>query len=462
MPNNGPNMAVTPSTKVGTLQGAMQRLGDRVAAFSTRWVPDAFSIAVALTLVIYLAALVATDHGPIALVDAWYDGFWNLLTFGMMMVLMVVTGYGLATAPPVQRALRWLADRPRSAKGVIMMTAVISGLLGFLHWGVAMVVGAFLAKAMAHSAKRRGLGAHFPLIAAAAYGGLAIAMTGLSSSAALLVNTPGHFLEEQIGLLTLSETIFQPYNLVFVALTLLITPLLLASLHPSRQRVVEIAGEEEEIPADAPPATPAERFGRSKLLLGLIVAGGLFYVARYIGDNGALGLNLNVLNFAMLMLGLLLHGSLTHYGRAIAKGSSAVGGIILQFPFYAGIIGLMAGSGLMAMIANAFVAISTPTTFPLWTMISAALVNFAVPSAGGQWAVQGPIAVEAAAQLGLPSHVAVMTVMMGDQLTNMIQPFFLLPLLGITGLKAGPVLGYTAILMVAIFVICAGSLLLLV
>lgn len=444
------------------MQRAMQRLGDGVAAFSTRWVPEPFVIAVTLTLIVYLAALVATDHGPIALVDVWYGGFWNLLAFGMQMVLIVVTGYGLATAPPVQRALRWLADRPRSAKGAVAMTAVTAGLLGFLHWGMALVVGAFLTKAMAHSAKRRGLKAHFPLIAAAAYGGMVISQTGLSSSAALLVNTPGHFLEEKIGLLPLSETIFQPYSLVFVALTLLVTPLLLSSLHPSRRRAVEIEGEEEEIPADAPPATPAERFGRSRLLLGAIVAGGLLYVARYIGDNGLLGLNLNVLNFAMLMLGLLLHGSLVHYGRAIAKGSSAVGGIILQFPFYAGILGLMAGSGLLAMVANAFVSISTPTTFPIWSMISAALVNFAVPSAGGQWAVQGPIAVEAAAQLGLPSHVAVMTVMMGDQLTNMIQPFWLLPLLGITGLRVGQVLGYTAILMLAVFVICAGSLLLLV
>lgn len=462
MPTHDLKVDATPATEGGPMQRAMQRLGEGVAAFSTRWIPDAFAIAVALTLVVYLAALVATDSGPIELVDAWYGGFWNLLAFGMMMVLIVVTGYGLATAPPVQRTLRWLADRPQSAKGAVIMTAVIAGLLGFLHWGVALVVGAFLTKAVAHSAKRRGLKAHFPLIAAAAYGGMVISQTGLSSSAALLVNTPGHFLEERIGLLPLSETIFQPYSLVFVGLTLLMTPLLLASLHPSRRRVVEIAGEEEVIRVDEPPATPAERFNRSRLLMGVIVAGGLFYVARYIGDHGVLGLNLNVLNFTMLMLGLLLHGSLGDYGRAIAKGSAAVGGIILQFPFYAGILGLMAGSGLLAMISNAFVAISTPTTFPLWSMVSAALVNFAVPSAGGQWAVQGPIAIEATAQLGLPSHVAVMTVMMGDQLTNLIQPFWLLPLLGITGLRVGQVLGYTAILMLAVFVLCAGCLLLLV
>lgn len=450
------------STQSG-VQRAMQRLGEGVAAFSTRWIPDALSIAIALTLAIYFAALVATDSGPIELVEAWYDGFWNLLTFAMQMVLIVVTGYGLATAPSVQRGLRWLADRPGSARAAVVMTFAATGLLAFLHWGVALVVGAFLAKAMAHSAKRRGLGAHFPLIVAAAYGGLVISQTGLSSSAALLVNTPGHFLEQTIGLLPLSETIFQPYSLVFVALTLLTGPILLASLHPSRRETLEIASSDDElIEAEALGSTPAESFARSRVLTALLVAGGLLYFARYVVGNGLLGLNINALNFGMLMLGIALHGSLAQYGRVIAQGSSAVSGIILQYPFYAGILGLMAGSGLLAVIADAFVAISTPSTFPVWSMISAALVNMAVPSAGGQWAVQGPIAVDAAAQLGLPSHVAVMTVMMGDQLTNLIQPFWLLPLLGITGLKVGQVLGYTAILMLLVFALCVGSLLLLV
>ncbi|WP_344957852.1 short-chain fatty acid transporter [Zobellella aerophila] len=447
------------------MQHFMQRLGDGAAAFSLRWIPAPFSFAIVLTILVYLAALLATERGPIELVDDWYGGFWNLLAFGMQMVLIVVTGYGLATSPPVQRALRWLSARPRSAGGAVAMTAAITGLLAFLHWGVALVVGAFLAKEVAKSAKLRGLKAHFPLIAAAGYGGAVVSQTGLSSSAALLVNTPGHFLEDKIGLLSLSETIFQPYSLVFVLLTLFLMPLLLASLHPRKDKVIEIADTADaHIDAcahEAGASSPAERLNRSRLLMGGIVAAGLLYVARYLADNGLLGLNLNVLNFAMLMLGMVLHGTLANYGRAIANGTSAASGIILQFPFYAGILGLMAGSGLLAMIANWFVSISTPETFPLWSMISAAIVNFAVPSAGGQWAIQGPIAVEAAQQLGLPSHVAVMTVMMGDQLTNLAQPFWLLPLLGITGLKVGQILGYTMILMAAVFLINAGCLLLL-
>lgn len=180
------NLEIEAAHEGGALQRALQRLGEDVAAFSTRWIPDPFSIAVALTLVVYLAALMATDSGPVELVDAWYGGFWNLLAFGMQMVLILATGYGLATAPPVQRGLCWLADRPRSARGAVALTAAVTGILAFLHWGVALVVGAFLAKAVAHSARRRGLKAHFPLIAAAGYGGAVIAQTGLSSSAALL------------------------------------------------------------------------------------------------------------------------------------------------------------------------------------------------------------------------------------------------------------------------------------
>ncbi|MDB6178467.1 TIGR00366 family protein [Paracoccus sp. Z330] len=379
------------------VQQAMQKVEECVATFSTRWIPDAFPIAAGLTFIVFVAALALTDSTAVQLIDARYDGFWNLLSFAMQMVLIVITGYGLATATAtvVQRGLRWLADRPQTASGAIITCFLTTGMLAFLHWGVALVIGAFLAGAVAYSSRRRKLGAHFPLIVAAAYGGLAISQTGLSSSAALLVNTPGHFLEDSIGLLPLSQTIFQPYALIFVVLVLITGPLLMASLHPPKDQIIEISGDDMAKPSEPSVTTPAEGFANSRILAGLIVAGGLFYVARYVSASG-------------------------------------------------------------------FTAISTPMTFPVWSMISAAIVHMAVPSAGGQWAVQGPIATEAVQQLGLRDHIAGMTAMMGDQLTNLIQPFWLLPLLGITGLKVGQVLGYTAILMVLAFTLCAGCLLVLI
>ncbi|MBN8412574.1 short-chain fatty acid transporter [Halomonas cupida] len=456
-----------PSGSGRSFSSFMQRLGDGAASFGIRWIPDPFALAVILTLMVFGAALAFTPHGPVELIDQWYGGFWRLLTFAMQMVLIVVTGFGLATAPSMQRALRWVASLPRSRTGAIVVTALAGSILSFLHWGVGLIVSAFLAREVARYARDNGLAVHFPLLAAAAYGGGVISQTGLTSSGALLVNTPGHFLESSIGLIPLSETIFQPYNLIFVLLTVVVTPLLLALLHPSPTTTVVYAGQDDEDSMEEPLSDeerrlPANRVNRSRILCWAIALGGLFFVVRYIVAEGLLGLDLNVLNFGFLMLGLLMHGSLGNYSRAIMRASSAAGGIILQFPFYAGILGLMAGSGLFSMIADWFVSISTPDTFPLYSMISAALVNFAVPSGGGQWAVQGPIATAAALQLGLPAHLAVMSVMMGDQLTNLAQPFWLLPILGVTGLKAGQVMGYTILLMFVVFIINAACLLWLV
>ena len=441
----------------------LQKVGDSVASFTTRWIPDALAIAVALTILVYFAALLSTDAGPIEIVDAWYGGFWTLLAFAMQMALIVITGYGLATSPPIKKAMRWVASKPNSAKSAIALTAIVMAGLTAIHWGVGLVIGAFLAKEVAWTAKSKGIKVHFPLLAAAGYCGIVVAQSGLSSSAALLVNTPGHFLEEQIGILALSETVFQPYNLVYILGVLLIIPIMLSLLHPAEKDSVEISGSSEEVDntdtSEEHADTPASKFNQSKIIMLLMVAAGLFYCARYVIDNGVIGINLNVVNFFFLMLGILFHGSLDRYSKAVVSGASAVVGILVQFPFYAGILGIMASTGLLAMIATWFVSISTPETYPLLSMLSAGIVNFAVPSGGGQWAVQGPIAVEAAAQLGLESHIAVMTVMLGDQITNLVQPFWLLPLLGITGLRVGHVLGYTSIMMVVVLAICSASLL---
>lgn len=446
----------------GNSNNMLQKIGDSVASFTTRWIPDALAIAVALTILVYFAALLTTDAGPVEIVDAWYGGFWALLAFAMQMALIVITGYGLATSPPVKKAMRWVASKPKSAKSAIILTALVMAGLTAIHWGVGLVIGAFLAKEVAWTAKSRGIKVHFPLLAAAGYCGIVVAQSGLSSSAALLVNTPGHFLEEQIGILALSETVFQTYNLVYILGVLLIIPIMLSMLHPAEKDSVEISGSSDDVDnADihSDTNTPASRFNQSKIIMLLMVAAGLFYCVRYVFDNGVIGINLNVVNFFFLMLGILFHGSLDRYSKAVVSGASAVVGILVQFPFYAGILGIMASTGLLAMIATWFVSISTPETYPLLSMLSAGIVNFAVPSGGGQWAVQGPIAVEAAAQLGLQSHIAVMTVMMGDQITNLIQPFWLLPLLGITGLRVGHVLGYTSIMMVVVLAICSASLL---
>lgn len=459
----------------------MRRIGDGLASFSTRWVPDAFVFAVLLTFCVYALGLVFTDHGPLQLIEDWYGGFWDLLTFAMQMTLILVTGYALASSPPVRRGLVWLAARPGGARSAVVLTAVSAGVLGLIHWGLGLIAGALLAREVATAAKRRGIAVHFPLLAAAGYIGLLVWHSGLSGSAPLLVNTPGHFLEEEIGVVSLADTILEPYNLVFVVLTLALTAAVLASMHPQAPDTEEIGGDgapSERVargttaaaPTDGPARTavaeetvteaagersPAERLSHSRVLVGVVVLAGAVFLVPYFAREGIVGLDLDVMNFTFLVAGLALHGTLAAYGRAVADGARAASGVIVQFPFYAGIMGMMGASGLVDVIAGWFVAISTPATYPFWAMMSAAVVNFAVPSGGGQWAVQGPVVIQATEALGLRPGIGVMAVAMGDQLTNMIQPFWALPLLGITRLKAGQVLGYTAAAMLVAMVVAA-------
>ena len=185
--------------------------------------------------------------------------------------------------------------------------------------------------------------------------------------------------------------------------------------------------------------------------MGIIGIAGLTFLADFFWLNGLVSLDLNVVNFTLLMLGLLLHGTPTCYAKAVVGGVRAASGVILQFPFYAGIMGMMTYSGLAVVIAHWFVAISTPLSYPFWTLCSSGVINLMVPSGGGQWAVQGPIVVEATRVLGVDMGRSIMAVAYGDELTNMIQPFWALPLLGITRLRAGDVLGYTAVVMLLVF-----------
>ncbi|MUL40134.1 short-chain fatty acid transporter [Streptomonospora sp. PA3] len=472
----------------------MRRIGNALAAFSTRWIPDAFVFAIALTVLVYLLALGLTDHGPLTLVDDWYAGFWGLLEFAMQMSLVLVTGYALASSPPAKRGIAALARLPRGPRSAYVLTAAGAAVLGMIHWGLGLIAGALLAVEVARSCRARGIKVHFPLLAAGGYVGLMVWHSGLSGSAPLLVNTEGHFLEGEIGVLPLSETLLQPFNLVFLAAMLIGAPLLIMSMHPRAEDAEEIAEERETAAAahsgngngaGAGPLTgaqrrrerkkqlgrkngsggssagarslaPAERLMHSRIPVLIVVAAGAVYLVPELVRSGIVGMDLNLLNFTFLMLGLALHGTLASYSAAAAEGARNASSVIVQFPFYAGIMGIMEHSGLLATIAEWFVSFSTPLTYPFWAMISACLVNLAVPSGGGQWAVQGPIVTQAASSLGLEPGVGVMAVAMGDQLTNGIQPFWALPLLALTRLRAGRVLGYSAAVM--LFGIVAASL----
>ncbi|GAB3687567.1 short-chain fatty acid transporter [Nocardiopsis oceani] len=437
----------------------MRRFGNALAAFSTRWVPDAFVFAIILSALVFGMALFLTDRTPIGLVGDWYGGFWDLLEFGMQMTLVLVTGYALASSPPARRAIVWVAGLARGPLSAVAVTALGAALLGIVHWGLGLIAGALLAVEVARSCKERGIKVHFPLLAAGGYTGLMVWHSGLSGSAPLLVNTEGHFLEDQIGLIPLSETIFQPFNLVFLVAMLIGAPLLLMSMHPKGDESEQIGDTSDDGPLGGggsggrPTRTelrvlsPAQRLMHSRILVYAVVAVGLVYLVPALVADGIVGMDINLLNFTFLMAGLGLHGTLASYSSAAAEGAKNASAVVIQFPFYAGIMGIMDSSGLLEIITQWFISFSTPFSYPFWALISACLVNLAVPSGGGQWAVQGPVVIGATESLGIEPGVGVMAVAMGDQLTNGIQPFWALPLLALTKLRAGQILGYSAVVM---------------
>ena len=429
------------------------RLGAVLSRFSTRWVPDPFALALLFTAVVVgVAAVRLTMTGTAditaTLVGGWVDGFSSkpLLAFALQMCLVLVTGHALALSPPVQRLVRWAASLPRTAAQAAGLVSLVACGAAVVHWGLGAIVGAFAAREVARHAPARGLKLHYPLLGAAAYTGLAVWHGGLSGSAPLKVAEQGHFAESLVGVLPVQETLLSPLNFCVTGGLLVVLPLTFMAMTP-RDEASFIAFEGTDSPERSAPAVidSFPTWLQETPALGWVVGGlGTFAVAGS-WAAGRLSLDLNLVNLLFLFVGIAFQGRLRGYVDAISDGARGAGAVILQFPFYFGILGVMKASGLIQWIGGGLVAIANPTTFPVIAFLSAGLVNLFVPSGGGQWAVQGELLLTAARQLHVEPGAAVMAFSYGDAWTNMLQPFWALPLLGIMGLKAQQIIGYTAV-----------------
>ena len=445
------------------------RLGAALSRFFAKTAPDPFVIAVALTLLTALLALVfGYDDAPslgakaTALLDAWRgpDGLWKFLAFGMQMALILVTGHALAASAPVRALLTRLASIPRSPRAACALVGLTAALFGLVNWGLGLIVGALLAREVARALKARSIRVHGPLLAASGYMGLLVWHGGLSGSAPLKMTTkaeaadilPARMLDGAGDpAVPLSQTLFSPMNLVVALGLLVLIPITLALLNPARDdQITEMPAADD--PAPTPDDTPTERsipqrLDRSPIVVwALALALGAAFV-RFGLDRGLTRLGPNEINIAMLALGLACHGSVRSYLKAAEDGARGCAGIILQFPLYAGIMGMAESAGLIESFATWLGSFATETTAPLLTFTSAAIVNLFVPSGGGQWGIQGPIALDAGAAVGVEPAKMIMSVAYGDQLTNMLQPFWALPLLAITKVRARDIVGYTCVVM---------------
>ena len=429
-----------------------------------KYMPDPFLLVILLTFFVCGLALITTNSTPVQIIEYWGTGFWSLLTFSMQMVLILVTGHVMASSPLFKKLLGRLAKIPRTPGQSIILVTIVALIACWINWGFGLIIGALFAKEIASKVN----GVDYRLLIASAYSGFIIWSGGLSGSVALTIATPGHFSEEIMGVVPTSETIFSPFNFVILGGLFILVPIINRLMVPPKDKAFVIdpalLKDNESLEAATIEATsaitPADRLENSLLLSILIGLLGLSFLVYYFAKNG-FALNLDIVNFLFLFIGIILHKTPKQFLKAVSDSVKNASGIIIQFPFYAGLMGIVSSSGLVGVFSNAIISFSNEHTFHLFTLWSAGLVNFFVPSGGGQWAVQGPVMLETAQNLGVSLSKTAMAVAWGDAWTNMIQPFYALPALAIAGLKAKDIMGYGLVIMIITGVFISGVFLLL-
>ncbi|MBL7473457.1 short-chain fatty acid transporter [Robertkochia sediminum] len=423
----------------------IERLGQIFTDAYRRFMPDAFVFAIVLTVICALAAMIVMSSGFFEVLEAWYQGFWLLLEFGMQMVLLVITGYSIALAPFLRRQIDKLAVHLKTPRQVYFFVTLTGTLLCLVSWGW-IIITAVLARELALRVK----GVHYPYLIACVYCSFISWVTGLSSSIPLLLNTQDNFLIEA-GILqetiptgfTLGSTL----NMAMLLSTVILVPTVMWLLRPGKATDKELtvmleAGDTpkeirsiaQEADATRLPGEKAwsDRLNHSVVLQYLIALSGVIYLGMHFYSNGG-DLNLNIMIFIFLMLGMLLHKTPMRYGISMKRASSNVSAILFQFPFYAGIMGIMMYTGLARELGELMAAYASPDNFPVFAFLTGGLVNFAIPSAGGEFAVIGPSVLQAVNDLGISGDQTIpmiarsaMAIAYGESLSNLLQPFFLL------------------------------------
>ncbi|MGE4231880.1 MAG: short-chain fatty acid transporter [Bacteriovoracia bacterium] len=423
----------------------LEKFGEQCEIAVRRYMPDPFVLVLMLSIFTFGLSLWFTPETPSHLLKYWNTGFWELLSFAMQMVLIIATGEAIADSRIIHNILKKICSIPKTPKTAVFLLAFFSMILGWAHWGLGLVVASLLAREMSRHLNSRKVLIHYPLMGAAAYMSMLLWHAGTTASAPLLINTPKHFLYNEIGLIPLTETIFLPSNLVVCGLLTLVIPFVLTRLIPRRQVKTfdhfDVAWTSKKFNSSEKAKTFAEKLERSYLANLIVGTMGLAFLFQFFRNNG-LDLNHNVVNLLFLSIGLLMHRNPIEYSRSITNSVKGTAGIILQFPFYGGIMGILRESGLGHEIAQFFVQFSTVKTLPFFAYLASVATKLLIPSGGGEWAVEGPVMLQTAKALGAPIGLTTMGIAYGNMVGNMFQPFWAIPLLSIMGLKAKEIMGY--------------------
>lgn len=428
--------------------------------------PDPFVLSLGLTFVVIVLAAWLAPHGTLPVIlTSWYEGTFHILGFALQMILILATGYAIADAPIVQRGLRALASRVTSPARAALLVFPVVGVAAWLNWGLGLIVGALLSREIARRVK-----VDFAWLVAGSYSAWSVCNSGLSSSIALSQASHGNALnlvEKATGhVVPLADTVFAPFVFIPTVLVVVVMTAIFIRMHPKAEHVIAFS-EPREAGAHADESDPharaagtssvAARMERSMLGTLLLLALGIGYLAMTWREKGfELDINTTILIF--LLAGLALQRTPIAYADAIRRAARQTGSMLLQYPVYGGIMGIMTGTGLAPAIAKTFVAVATPATLALWSYLSSLIITLLIPSAGGHWAVQGPFVLPAALALHASVAHTAMGVAMAENVSNMLQPFWAVPVVAIAGIRIQRVMGYTAVTFAVSLVIYAAAL----
>jgi short-chain fatty acids transporter len=429
--------------------GKFSRLAMALADWSERWFPDALVFALAAVVIVFVIGL-CMGETPGHLTTDFGEGFWELSLFTMQMAMIIIGGYVVATAPPIARVIEWLATIPRTPRGAVAFVAFVSTTASLVSWGFSLVFSALLVRRVVQKIQ----GVDYRAVSAAAYLGVGTVWAlGLSSSAALMMASrasipPAIF--NISGLIPLKHTVFTWQSMCTAAILIVASALVAFLSAPKAGKAKTAAAFGVNFDQSAAPIgrshVPGEWLEHNGLLTVLICAIGFSYLVKVFSTRGAFAaLELNTYNFLFLMLGMLLHWKPAAFARAVSAAVPATAGVLIQFPFYAGIFGIITKSSISNRIAELFVRISSHGTYPLLIALYSAIVGLFVPSGGSKWIIEAPYLLTAANQLHVNLGWVVQIYNTAEALPNLVNPFWMLPLLGLLQIRARDVVGYTAL-----------------
>lgn len=433
----------------------LARISLRCCNWAERWFPDAFACTAVAVAVVAMAVLL-NGSTPTAVAATFGDGFWSLIPFTMQMSFILIGGYVTADSPPVARLTQRFAALPRTGRGAVALTASFATLLSLLHWGLSLILSSLLVRALA---ARTDLRMDYRAAAAAAYLGAGSVWTlGLSSSAAQLQANPASMppaLLEITGVIPFTETIFLWQSLLMMVVLTVVTIWVAWKSAPAdarsitaRELDVHIGVREQALP---PRTRPGEWLEYSPLVSLFLVVLGAGWLAREFAGKGAAAAisSLNTYNFIFFMLALLLHWRPRSFLDSVARGVPSISGILIQFPLYGGVGAMLTnamnadGVTLATTLTHAFTQFTDSDTFAFIIGIYSAVLGFFIPSAGGKWLIEAPYVMQLANELKYHLGWTVQIYNASEALPNLINPFWMLPVLGVLGLKARDLIGYT-------------------